>query len=72
VILALSIPSPDLQAQYDQYALLLAAAGSRDWITGVVSRGYYPPVIVQYEGPSTHGKPAESALHHWFSGFLSP
>ena len=70
-VLAVSVPSIDLQAQYDHYNLLLNAAGAREWISGFVSRGYYPPVRLQDDTSSIHGKPAEAAVRHWFSGWGS-
>jgi len=67
--LAVSIPSIDLQTQSDQYNLLLSAAGAREWISGFISRGYYPPVRLQDDSPSIHGKPAEAVIQYWFGGW---
>jgi hypothetical protein len=68
IILALtSYSSPDLQNQVDTYNTLLRAIIKREWIDGFVSRGYYPPVEIQDQGPSIHGKPAGELLGLWFS-----
>ena len=62
---ALDQPNPDnlglqinLQAQVDIYSAFLQAVGQRNWVDGIVSRGYYPPVALQDKSSSIHGKPA--------------
>ncbi len=62
--------SVNLQAQADVYQALLLAVNQRDWLTGFVSRGYYPPAELQDASASVHGKPAEDELRYWFAGFL--
>jgi hypothetical protein len=57
----------DLQVQADIYSAVLATAGSRDWITGIVSQGYYLPAQLQDASTSIYGKPAEDVLWYWFS-----
>lgn len=57
---------PDLQVQIDAYDNLLNAASGRDWISGFVTRGYYPPAALQDSSPSVHGKPAEALLGEWY------
>lgn len=71
--LALELPSsPDMQFQSDSYAVALQAAAGREWITGVISQGYYPPVAVQDDSPSIHGKLAEDLISAWYSALLGP
>jgi hypothetical protein len=60
-----------LQEQVDIYNALLSAVNSRQWISGFVSRGYYPPAALQDKSASIHGKPAEELLSYWFSNLLA-
>ncbi|MGA2503457.1 MAG: carboxypeptidase regulatory-like domain-containing protein [Anaerolineales bacterium] len=60
----------NLQAQADIYQALLMAVNERPWIGGFVSRGYYPPVVVQDASASIHGKPAADVLWYWYPRFL--
>jgi len=60
----------DLQAQVDIYQALLGAVNMRPWITGFVSRGYYPPVILLDKSASIHGKPAADLLWYWYPRLL--
>jgi hypothetical protein len=60
----------DLDEQVDVYHALLLALNSRNWVSGVVSRGYYPPAALQDQSASIHGKPTEDLLLHWFSQLL--
>jgi hypothetical protein len=69
--LAPVIPSTELQTQYEDYSVLLNSAATRDWISGFISRFYYPPVILQDDSFSIHGKTAESAVRHWYSGWTN-
>ncbi|RME88307.1 MAG: hypothetical protein D6770_07350 [Anaerolineae bacterium] len=75
--MALSRPNPDipsialdLQAQMDVYEAILLAVNERPWVGGVVSRGYYPPALLQDKSASVHGKPAADLLWYWFPRFL--
>ncbi len=70
---ALAQPKPDIpdlpvdfQEQVDAYNAMLVAVGQRDWINGVISTGYYPPVALADKSTSVHGKPAEDVLAYWF------
>ena len=70
---ALSRPNADigsvslnLQAQADIYEAILIAVNTRAWISGVVSRGYYPPAALQDKSASAHSKPAAEILWYWF------
>jgi hypothetical protein len=69
LILAVACPSnPDLQSQVDCYQTLLAAANQRDWISGIISLGYYPPVALRGNSASVNGKPASELIGTWYSG----
>lgn len=60
----------NLQLQADIYEVLMAAVNTRPWISGVVSRGYYPPTLLQDKSASIHGKPAGDVLWYWYQRFL--
>jgi hypothetical protein len=60
----------DLGEQADIYSAVLGAMNTRDWITGFVSRGYYPPVMLQDKSASVRGKPAQEVLKYWFPRLL--
>jgi hypothetical protein len=55
-----------LQAQADVYEAILTAINSRPYVAGIVSRGFYPPAILQDKSASVHGKPAADLLWYWF------
>jgi len=57
-------------SQADIYQALFRAINSRLWITGFVSRGYYPPTILQDKSASIHGKPAADILWYWYPRLL--
>jgi hypothetical protein len=57
----------DLQEQVDIYNALLSVIDQRDWISGVTTRGYYPPVSLQDRSRSLNGKPAFDVLWYWYS-----
>jgi hypothetical protein len=74
---SLNYPAPDfplleldLGIQERTYYAILAAISKHGWIKGVVSRGYYPPALLQDKSISIHGKPAEEVLKVWFQAFL--
>jgi len=56
----------DLDAQVDMYEAVLNALNSRPYIGGVISRGFYPPTLLQDKSASVHGKPAADLLWYWF------
>jgi hypothetical protein len=62
--------SLNLQLQADIYEVLLAAVNVRPWVSGVVSRGYYPPALLQDKSASIHGKPAGDVIWYWYRRFL--
>lgn len=57
--------SVDLGTQSDLYQAMLNAINTRSWVGGVVSRGYYPPAMLQDKSASVHGKPAADLLWYW-------
>ncbi len=60
----------NLQRQTDVYQALLRAVNDRAWVDGFVSRGYYPPVVLQDASASVRGKPVADLLWYWFPRFL--
>ncbi len=73
----ISPPNPDasslninLQQQADIYEAMLTAVNQRQWVSGFVSRGYYPPTILQDKSASVHGKPAANILWYWYPRLL--
>jgi hypothetical protein len=62
--------SLDLQQQFDIYDAMLNAINGRSWVSGLVSRGYFPPVALQDKSASVHGKPAADLLWYWFPRLL--
>lgn len=57
----------DLQEQANAYSAMLQAVPGRDWISGIVSRGYYPPAILQDKSTSIHGKPAAAVIQQIYT-----
>jgi hypothetical protein len=65
----------DLEEQARAYSALLVALNERDWISGYISRGFYPPAALQDKSASVHGKPAADLLAYWFprlTGAVAP
>lgn len=60
----------DLQLQADIYESVLNAVNERPWVAGFVSRGYYPPTILQDKSASVRGKPAADLLWYWYPRML--
>jgi len=74
---ALSRPNADfssaslsLQTQADIYEAILTAVNTRQWVTGFVSRGYYPPAALQDKSTSIHNKPVADILWYWYPRLL--
>jgi hypothetical protein len=57
----------DLQQQVNLYAGELAYFTNQSWVSGVVSRGFYPPAELLDASASIHGKPAGETISAWFS-----
>jgi hypothetical protein len=60
----------NFQAQADAYQAMLNAVNDRAWLSGFISRGYFPPAILQDPSASIHGKPASDVLWYWYPRFL--
>jgi hypothetical protein len=60
----------NLQEQADAYNAILQAVNDRLWISGVITRGYYPPVTLLDKSYSVRGKPAAGVLFYWFPKLL--
>lgn len=60
----------NLQAQTDVYEAMLTALNGRAWIDGIISRGYYPPVMLQDKSASIYGKPTADLLWYWYPRLL--
>jgi hypothetical protein len=60
----------NLQLQADMYEAMLTAVNARQWVGGIVSRGYYPPTILQDKSASIHGKPAGDVIWYWYPRLL--
>lgn len=60
----------DLQQQVDIYDAVFNAVNARSWVSGLVSRGYFLPVVLQDKSASIHGKPAADLLWYWFPRLL--
>lgn len=57
-------------AQEDAYLSMLNAMNTRNWITGFISRGYYPPAMLNDISASINGKMTSELLKIWFPRFL--
>ena len=66
----LSIVLIDMGEQADIYSAVLGAINGRDWITGFVSQGFYPPVTLQDKSSSVRGKPAQEVIRYWYPRLL--
>jgi len=55
------------QEQVNAYTAVFNAVKDREWIQGVISRGYYPPVKLIDPGLSSHGKKLDDLIRLWFS-----
>lgn len=56
----------DLVEQASIYGAAFNAVYQRDWINGIISRGFYPAAALQDQSSSVHGKPAADILWYWF------
>jgi hypothetical protein len=64
-----SVPQ-DLTGQANIYQAMLMSVEQRDWVSGFVSRGYYPPVTLMDKSSSVRGKPTADLLWYWYPRFL--
>jgi hypothetical protein len=60
----------DLHGQADLYQAMLLTIEQRAWVSGFVSRGYYPPVSLMDKSSSVRGKPTADFLWYWFPRLL--
>lgn len=60
----------NMQLQSNIYESILIALNTRQWVSGIVSRGYYPPTVLQDPSTSIHGKPAADVLWYWYPRLL--
>lgn len=64
---------PDYEINLDNqakiYTAYLSAINGKNWVSGIISRGYYAPVVLHDKSISIHGKPAEKVLQYWFTEF---
>ena len=60
----------NLQEQADAYNAMLMAINDRLWVSGVITRGYYPPVALLDKSCSVRGKLAAGVLWYWFPKLL--
>lgn len=71
IMLGLDYPSAEsLQIQTQAYQSILLAFNESDLNNGFISRGYFPPVALQDQSSSVHGKPASDVLKFWFPRLL--
>jgi hypothetical protein len=59
-----------LENQVLVYNSILLAVNNKDWISGVVSRGFEPGLMTKFNSASIYGKPASNALWYWFPRLL--
>jgi hypothetical protein len=62
---------PDLSEQAMLYNAVMIAINQRPWIGGVISRGFYPPTVLQDATASINGKPAGDVLWYWYPKLLA-
>ena len=55
-----------LSEQALAYQAYLSAAVKKNWVSGIISQGYYAPAILHDMSISIHGKPAQEILTKWF------
>jgi hypothetical protein len=68
LVLAVEIPSGgNWQTQAETYRSLISVAAQREWIEGLISRGFSPLLNDQDGSASVYGKPAAQLLQAWFS-----
>jgi hypothetical protein len=60
----------DYQIQANLYQAMLMSIEERDWVSGFVSRGYFPPVTLMDKSTSARGKPTADLLWYWYPRFL--
>ena len=56
----------DVVIQTELYRAALTVVNYRDWLSGFISQGYYPPARLIDASSSIHGKPAQDLLGYWY------
>ncbi len=66
-------PAPDIAGlelgfneQAVAYQSMISSAITKEWVSGIISRGYYAQAILHDKSISIHGKPAEELIWRWF------
>jgi len=62
----------DLGLQTEIYRAALTVVNYRDWLSGFISQGYYPPAQLTDGSTSIHGKPAQQIVGYWYSYIKGP
>lgn len=62
---------PDLELQAKIYSAAIQSSAARDWISGFISRGYFPYVELQDTSSSIYRKPASDILWFWYHYLLN-
>lgn len=67
----LDVPAAEesFREQAEIYNAFLQVIGQSDWVAGIVSDGYFPPIALADKSVSIRGKPAEDVLWFWFNQF---
>jgi hypothetical protein len=52
------------------YNAIFPVTASRDWIQGILIRGFEPYLWHENRTSSINNKPAEEVIRYWFSGLL--
>jgi len=60
----------DTQTQFNLYQAVLNAINTREWIGGLIARGYYPPAALMDKSASVRNKPTGDLLWYWFPRLL--
>jgi hypothetical protein len=63
--------TPDSNLQSTMYNAIAVSAFSKEWIAGLISRGYYPFVMTTDQSASIYGKPAYDVLWFWYHYVLN-
>ncbi|BAJ63488.1 glycoside hydrolase family 113 [Anaerolinea thermophila] len=67
--LDISAAEESFREQAEIYNAFLQVISQSEWVAGVVSDGYFPPIALADKSVSVRGKPAEDVLWFWFNQF---
>lgn len=62
---------PDLDIQAKIYSAAIQSSAGRDWITGFISRGYFPYLELQDASSSIYRKPTADIVWFWYHYLLN-